>query len=133
MERHIQHQNLTYILSNKEGRILWNGIKMNPYTFTETFILGGGQVIFEQKDVPKSGFEFNEKITEEMNEEAINIHYNPLAQINLRRQGLEIPEAIIPYMYCYQCEETREIGYFCWLLDDNLKNLNKAGIDYRVL
>jgi hypothetical protein len=127
--------NLAFIVANERARISWDSIEMNPYVFLANFRLHTGFPLFErEKDVPSEGYTFKSKITEEMEEEVLSIHWDSLAMIELRRQGLNSPDITREQgVACYQHEETGELGYLCWIKDEDLANLDKAGIEYRVL
>ena len=124
--------NLVFVVSDQEGRVTWNkGPALNPYVFEANFFISRLYNINES-DVPNYLI-LNELISKEVENERFEILRSPLLQIELKKMGFEEPWWSTFERNCYEDPASKKLGYLYWAIADDIKNLEKAGIEYMIL
>ena len=122
-------KNLVLIIAGEDGKIDFEKEKITPYTLAQTFFGGyGWPAVID----PKYKLEVNEKISEKIQEEAVEESWDPIKQREARKKGLVTD---FPFgtglKFCHDNESGKN-GYLVIVGSDTLKVLDKIGVEYIV-
>jgi len=133
-------QNLTFIRSNDKGNIHANGSEMNPYIFKANFLLVGPHICFEIKDARGTGLKLKRSLANRISDEYLHLSFDPFFLIETQKQGLRPHGSAFggrvgstDVVHFYYDPKNKEYGCLEWLTNEDIKNLDRAATEYRIL
>lgn len=126
-----QAPNLVLIIADEYGKINFNGMNITPYTFAETFLQGSFGYPTEVDD---PNFIVDEGISKKILEEGFGEMFDPLKQIESRKNGILLGSPISHWALKYHNNiKSKNGGYIFYVGDQHLKTFSKSKIDYLVI